>query len=664
MRRPLPQLVDDAQVTTRGAGDAMVVTLGRPGERAKRMNASMWGAVALLEAHDDLDTWKADVRRRHPDITDDKADKILAALMSAGLVAVPGAPVPPPRPMTSPGVRVSTSGEGGDGDSADLVERSVVSKRPVFNQEITQVSRVPLRPPTVRRDLTARRTDKPGMVEVSTPEGARHVMPETEYRILLELDGIRDLHTIHAALSARGASYSFEMLSMFVGSMVRQKLVVDAALVDVAAASGLRPSTAPPEPMGDDAVRTAPNEVPPDIAGGDDEAASPSEPAGASSESSSEAPESSESSESSTPDVQGAWDGADAVASSADARKRRAERRLKQIARYAAAPAAIFVLGLIVRYPMTITYECEIEPVDNRTVRSPIDGVLAAVAVDEGQRVQAGQVLGNLDNAAVQLELVKNKAALERATAELELLKQGTRAEEVERARARISGLQNEAGLASSRLERVRGLVKQGVAARAEQDRAEADLAAISGQLQQARAELKVLQAGARPDDLKKKEAEIDSLQAQVAVSEKQLTATVLKAPMAGVITTQKPQEKVNTRVGVGDPIFEIVSPERMRATVLVSERDFDVLKKGLPMKVKVSAYPVDEFSGEVVRVAEKMERRDSGNIVRVEGVIDNVDGKLVSHMTGFAEIKGESRPIVSLLGRRVLRWVRVRFLI
>ena len=53
-----------------------------------------------------------------------------------------------------------------------------------------------------------------------------------------------------------------------------------------------------------------------------------------------------------------------------------------------------------------------------------------------------------------------------------------------------------------------------------------------------------------------------------------------------------------------------------------------------------------------------------SGNIVRVEGVIDNVDGKLVSHMTGFAEIKGESRPVVSLLGRRILRWVRVRFLI
>jgi multidrug resistance efflux pump len=655
MRRPLPQLVNDAQVTTRGAGDAMVVTVGRPGERAKRMTASMWGAIALLEAHDDVDSWKVDVRRRHPDISDDKAEKILSALVAAGIVAVPGAPAPPPRPPPRPGAAQPTI-DVDDGEAADLVERSTVARRPVLNQEITQVSRVPLRPPTVRRDLTARRTDKPGMVEVSTPEGARHVMPETEYRILLELDGIRDLRTIHAALSARGASYSFEMLSMFVTGMVRQNLVVDAALVDVAAASGLRPSTAPANPDDDDGVNTAPQQVPPDIGGGDDEAAEAS---------SAETGESSPTEpDSSSPDVQGAWDGADAVASSAEARKRRAERRLKQVGRIAAVPAALFLLGLIFRYPLTITYECEIEPVDNRTVRSPIDGVLAAVVVEEGQRVQAGQVLGNLDNAAVQLELVKNKAALERATAELELLKQGTRAEEVERARARISGLQNEASLASSRLQRVRTLVKQGVAARTEQDRAEADQAAISGQLQQARAELKVLQAGARPDDLKKKEAEIESLRAQVEVSEKQLAATVLKAPMAGVITTQKPQEKVNTRVGVGDSIFEIVSPERMRATVLVSERDFDVLKKGLPMKVKVSAYPVDEFSGEVVRVGEKMERRESGNIVRVEGVIDNVDGKLVSHMTGFAEIKGESRPIVSLLGRRVLRWVRVRFLI
>ncbi|OGQ13268.1 MAG: hypothetical protein A2138_07190 [Deltaproteobacteria bacterium RBG_16_71_12] len=667
MNRSLPKLLPGVRVESHGTGAQLVVDLALPGQRPKRLSASLWAAVALLDAHDDVASWLAAVREREPSFTDARAHKLLAALTDAGLAAEPGdvqpqtvaqprkaaPPRPPPSNVDVGGIEVEVS---------DLLELSGGHRRPTFSQEITQVAELPMRPPIARRDLTAQRTEQPERVRVTVPGGAAFEMAERDYRILLELDGVRDLRTVHAALVARGASFSFEQLAVLVSSMVRRGLVIDDAAALIAAPSAdaaPRPAAAPP------GERTATLERPIDLPG--EAQPETAEPTGSVPQAEAPAPADVTAAEGDAPGgaaAEGVWDAADVVATSPEARKRRRDRRLRQLLRYGAAPAALLLLGLVVRWPLTITYECEIEPLESRTVRSPIDGVLALVAVDEGERVKLDQVLGNLDNGALKLELVKNKAVLERAAAELELLKQGTREEEVDRAQARINGLANEAGIASSRLKRVRGLVKQGVAPREEQDRAAGELAAIMGQLQQARADMKLLLAGARPDDIKKKEAEINSLTAQVDVSERQLAATVLKAPMAGVVTTQKPKDKINTKVTVGDAIFEVVAPEKMRATVLVSERDFDVLRKGLPIKVKVSAYPVDEFAGEVVRVAEKVERLPTGNIIRAEGVIDNADGKLVPHMTGFAEIRGEPRPLVALLGRRVLRWVRVRFLI
>ena len=693
MSRSLPKLLPGVRVETQGTGAQMTVDLSLAGERPKRLNASLWAAVALLDAYDDFAQWKAAVQARDPGFSDARIDKLLAALEGAGLAGEvetpsPGAgladdatvaalptPRPPlPRPPNTRPPPSNVDVGGIDVEVSDLIERSGSHRRPTFSREITQVAQVPMRPPMTRRDLAAERTGEGDRVRVTLPEGTSYEMPEREYRLLLELDGVRDLRTVHAALAAKGAPWSFEQLAMFVVSMTRQGLVVDEVADVVHGAGG--PATPGSGPrMGErtstlerpDLNHAAPPEVPtspeeePDAA----EAAGPDITADAGAE------------ERELPAVadgdaqagagapgQGAWDAADVVASSPEARKRRLQRRLKQLQRYALLPAILLILGVVVRYPLTITYECEIEPLESRTVRSPIDGVLAAVAVEEGQRVEVGFVLGNLDNGALQLEVVKSKALLERVTAELEMLKQGTRQEEVDRAQARINGLANEAGIASSRLKRVKGLVRQGVAPREEQERAAGELAAIMGQLQQARADMKLLLAGARPDDIKKKEAEVSSLAAQLDVNERQLAATVLKAPMSGVMVTQKPKDKINTKVAVGDPIFEIVAPEKMRASVLVSERDFDVLKKGLPITVKVSAYPVDEFTGEVVRVAEKVERLPTGNIIRAEGVIDNAEGKLVPHMTGFAEITGDSRPVLSLLGRRAMRWIRVRFLI
>ena len=133
---------------------------------------------------------------------------------------------------------------------------------------------------------------------------------------------------------------------------------------------------------------------------------------------------------------------------------------------------------------------------------------------------------------------------------------------------------------------------------------------------------------------------------------------------MAGVVTTRRPRDLLRTRVEAGDPIFEVATLERMRAEVFVSERDFDSLKADLPVGLKVASYPRRLFAGTVLRIAPKIEVIDGQNVVRVEAEIANAEGLLVPNMTGFAEINAGQRPVAVLVVRRLLRWVRVRFLV
>lgn len=351
-----------------------------------------------------------------------------------------------------------------------------------------------------------------------------------------------------------------------------------------------------------------------------------------------------------------------AVAGDGSAVRRRWTRRGLSFAKVLSVPTLLVVVMAFIPYPLKLTYECELKPFESETVRAPFDGILEKVNVEEGQRVEAGELLGALAHADLELAVVKSEAALDRVRAELELLKQGSREEELQRVLARVNGLRQELSLANGRVSRLRKLVKDGVAPRAELEGAEGQRAALSGELAQAQAQYRLLRAGAAPDEIRKKEAELRSIEAQLELDRKLLESSKLVAKRAGIIATKKPKELLRTRVAGGDTVFEVMDAEKMRVEVRVSERDFDALALGLPLSVKVAAYPTETFPGQVARISERVEVTPRGNIIRVEGVIDNSGDKLLANMSGYAEIVGEERSLLSLVMRRAIRWVRVRF--
>jgi multidrug resistance efflux pump len=353
-----------------------------------------------------------------------------------------------------------------------------------------------------------------------------------------------------------------------------------------------------------------------------------------------------------------------AVQAAPDAVARRRNQRVKTLLKVAAVPLVLAVVGMVIWRPITVTYPCQIEPLKKMAVRVPMDGVILEVKVDEGQEVKEGDVLIIINDAELKLTVAKQQAELERVTAELEELKKGTREEEIAKFQAKVDGLGRELGILNNSVNRLSRLVRKGVAPRAELEGAKAKRAAVSGQRRQAIAELKLAQAGASEEELQKKEAEIRSLQAQLDAAKKSVEATVIKAPMTGVLTTPKLKELVNTRVSQGTRLIEIAKLENMRVDVAVAERDFDVLQLGQPIALKVASFPTRSFDGKVERIPQRVEMVNNLPVIKVEGSIDNSEGLLRPNMTGYAELIGEEAPLLKIFFRRVLRFVRVRFLI
>src|SRR5690606_26792024 len=178
--------------------------------------------------------------------------------------------------------------------------------------------------------------------------------------------------------------------------------------------------------------------------------------------------------------------------------------------------------------------------------------LITEILVDEGQAVKKGDVLARLDDRALQTERRKALAELERITAELEKLSKGARPEELARQRALVAAAANEVSFARRDAARKRRMAREGVGSVQQRDAAQTELRVKEKALAEAKAALRLLQAGARQEELAAREAERDRAQAQLAHVDTLLEDTVIRAPMDGVVITPRFRERLNERVEAG----------------------------------------------------------------------------------------------------------------
>ena len=186
----------------------------------------------------------------------------------------------------------------------------------------------------------------------------------------------------------------------------------------------------------------------------------------------------------------------------------RTRRRQSPSARISPAAAIPITVALVTQgnIAATLVYSGNVQSRSQVNVVPKITGRVEKLYVDIGDEVRQGEVIAELDRAALDAQVQQSEAAVSVAQARLQQVQAGSKAEDIEAAAAAVRS-------AEARLDQARagGRVEQIAAARA--------------QVGQAQSRLDALLAGPKPDDATGLDAAIDQSRAQVDQSRAQLSA-------------------------------------------------------------------------------------------------------------------------------------------
>jgi HlyD family secretion protein len=264
-------------------------------------------------------------------------------------------------------------------------------------------------------------------------------------------------------------------------------------------------------------------------------------------------------------------------------------------------PAATEVdFGTITRRPALqsfVTASGEIVAERYADIGSSVMGRLVDLAVKEGDRVQAGQLLARIDP-------VQARSGADAAAAALSALESEAKGagEQVRVAQADIAVARARASEAKKGLDRARELRTQGLIPQSELDTAEAQFEATEAQLGSAMAALQRLEQ--TRDSAARR---VTQGRAEQARARDQLDKTEITAPVDGVVTRLDVEEGEMVVIGVqnqpGTILMTVSDLSAINAEVKVAEADVLRLALGNPATVTLEALPGGGFAGKVVEI-------------------------------------------------------------
>ncbi len=225
----------------------------------------------------------------------------------------------------------------------------------------------------------------------------------------------------------------------------------------------------------------------------------------------------------------------------------------------------------------------KIQPKRQVNVSANTTGKVTRVAVEEGQRVKAGQFLLEIDPRSLDSQLARGEASVAAAQSSLQ--------------QSRASVQQTRAGLdlARQNLKRTQELWKEGLTTKEALDRAENDV-------QVREAEIKT-----REQEILTNEQRIKVEEAGLATTKYNLNQVIISAPMDGLVTRRSIEEGETAVLGTmnnaGSVLLVIADMSVLEAEVEVDETEIPSVTLGQIAKVMIDAVPDRTFKGHVTEV-------------------------------------------------------------
>jgi multidrug efflux pump subunit AcrA (membrane-fusion protein) len=140
---------------------------------------------------------------------------------------------------------------------------------------------------------------------------------------------------------------------------------------------------------------------------------------------------------------------------------------------------------------------------------------------------------------------------------------------------------------------------------------------------------------------------------------EKKIKQARLAAPADGVVSTVRLEEKLGKKYSKGETLAWIDSVETLTARISVDEKEIGEVRKGLPVQLRVGAFPDRLFQGKVMEVSPRTSAGNGRGAYEVRLQIRNPHDDLRPGITGYAKIIGGKRPLREVAFRRLHRYLR-----
>jgi multidrug efflux pump subunit AcrA (membrane-fusion protein) len=260
------------------------------------------------------------------------------------------------------------------------------------------------------------------------------------------------------------------------------------------------------------------------------------------------------------------------------------------------------------------------EPVEQRSIRRTVEivglaearrravigaetaGRVQTLDVDAGDYLETDGVLCKMRTTPVRLQLERAKARLASTKADLAKMEAGYRKEDIEQARARVAAAEAEVARWEQEYERTKTLLADGASTQAEMDATEAAYRTAQEKLTEAKANLALLEAGFRTEDVAKARAEVAAQDAAVAELADTLEKMTVRMPFTGFVVRK--MTEVGEWLAPGAPVAEVVDLEVVRVQLDVPEKYLPALERRAEAPVTFRALGPDrEFTGRISQI-------------------------------------------------------------
>lgn len=228
-------------------------------------------------------------------------------------------------------------------------------------------------------------------------------------------------------------------------------------------------------------------------------------------------------------------------------------------------------------------------------------GRIQRLNVQEGDQVQQGQILAELNTDALDIQKQQAQAQLNVQKQAVIAQQLGTRPEQITQAKAQLASAQAQLEKATKDVQRLQSLSNSTAGqamSQQELDFARASQKTAAATVKEQQANLVLLEKGARAEDRAATKAQFDVSQANLNLIEYQLSQSVLRSPVNAVVRARL--QEVGDMTTAQKVVYTLALTDPKWLRVYANEQQLGLIKMGNQAQIFRDSQPNQPISGKI----------------------------------------------------------------